>query len=183
MTTNKYPRTREIMSCVTDAVNEPIRERAYALMDAARAAIEQLEDAATPPLSAGGEIDPAREADRLKLWHEFAVHGGPQGPFMLYPGFRDALRKVCGDKSVTPPRAGTSVRKTGAIGISTSLPAPYECAACGKSFVWVNKIPDPRCSCGGEIVSARIDSAVVQGSNGPNVCERDENREGGGRGE
>jgi len=48
-----YPRTKEILSCIHDAMNESSRERAYALLDAARAAIEQLEDAAADAPYAG----------------------------------------------------------------------------------------------------------------------------------
>jgi hypothetical protein len=35
------------------------------------------------------------------------------------------------------------------------IDTPFVCAGCRKGFVWVNKIPDPRCSCGGEIVIAK----------------------------
>ena len=37
-------------------------------------------------------IGAVAEAQIVELWDKFAVFGGPQRPFMLLPGFRQAIR-------------------------------------------------------------------------------------------
>jgi hypothetical protein len=66
--TNDYPKTRQIMRVVAESGVEGITERGYALRDAARAAIEQMEDDAEELANALRDVlagHPVRNADEL----------------------------------------------------------------------------------------------------------------------
>lgn len=81
MSAKPYPRTREIMACVHDAINATSSARSFALLDAARAAIEQLEDLANPP---------------LKSWHGPRVEGVGDRLVVTMPNGDSACFDACG---------------------------------------------------------------------------------------
>lgn len=72
------------------AIMEPTTMRQRHYNEGVESAAKILEDT----LLTVPTCDPAAEADRVRLWDRFAVHGGPQGEFMLYHGFREALKSL-----------------------------------------------------------------------------------------
>jgi hypothetical protein len=61
---DKYPRTNQIMRVVAESGAEGLTERGYALRDAARAAIEQMEDELASYRHSQGVICPACDGER-----------------------------------------------------------------------------------------------------------------------
>ena len=121
---DQAPRDEDFEEIITGyKLNTGLWHRLHGLLASYPASLASLSATPANARAVAEKCDPAMEADRSQMWEKFAVHGGPQGPFMLYGGFRDALKYIAATlpeapQPATPATAISALQEAVNIGLA-----------------------------------------------------------------